>query len=103
MFKLEPNPTFWAKVQLSIPGQEQPVEIEVEFKHLGREGLKGYYDALGKKTSAEGLAEIVMNWRGVDAEFSRESLEKLLANYPAAAGEFYDTFRRELLESKAKN
>lgn len=103
MFKLEPNPTFEATVQLSIPGQARPGEVTVEYRHLDQDKLKAYYESLPGKSSADGLMEIVVSWRGFDAGFSREALDRLLKNYPASAGELYAAFRREMLESKAKN
>jgi hypothetical protein len=55
------------------------------------------------KSDAEALAEIVSDWSGVDEKFSRDALGVLLDNYPAAAGELFDAFRKELLEARAKN
>lgn len=103
MFKLQPKTTFWAKVPVSIPGETKPAIVEMEFKHLGREGLKSYFENLEGKKDAEALAEIIMNWRGVDAEFNPENLAELLENYPSASLSVFQTFRAESMEAKAKN
>jgi hypothetical protein len=103
MFKLTPNPTFKAKVLLSVPGQEKPIPVEVEFKHLDNDALLAYYETLTAKTNAAGLMDIIVSWSGFDAGFSSESLDTLLKNYPTAAGELYTAYRRELMESKTKN
>lgn len=103
MFKLSPNSSFWAKVQLSVPGNEKPVVVELEFKYQSKTALKNYFDSLENKKDAEALGEIVLNWKGVDAEFSRENLETLLENYSAAAREIFMAYQREILEAKVKN
>lgn len=103
MFKLQPNPTFKAKAGISIAGQARPAEIEVEFRYLSKDALKGYFDSLPGKTDAEALAEIVVSWSGVDQAYSAEALALLVDNYPAAATDLFETFRKELLEAKRKN
>lgn len=104
MFKLQPNPTFKAKVAISVAGQVAPAQIEVEFKYLSRPQVRDYFESLGGgKTDAEALSEIIVGWSGPDQAFSREALEMLLDNYPASGSDLFETFRRELLESKRKN
>lgn len=103
MFKLQPKPSFWAKVPVSVPGQDKPAQIECEFKHLGREGLKAFFESLEGQTDIEALGQIVLDWKGVDAEFSLENFEALLNNFPSAAMSLFDVYRREAMEAKAKN
>ncbi|MBZ0106145.1 MAG: phage tail assembly chaperone [Sulfuricella denitrificans] len=103
MFKLTPKPTFWAKVEISIPGQTKPASIEVEFKHLGRDGFKAFFEGLEGKTDAEALGDVVVGWKGVEDEFNMENFELLLNNYPTAPMAFFETFRKESLEAKTKN
>lgn len=103
MFKLQPKPSFWAKCSISVAGEAKPAQIEIEFKYLGREGIKAFFESLEGKQDIEALGEIVTNWRGVDAEFSRDNLAQLLDNYPQAAMAIFEAFRTEALEAKAKN
>ena len=103
MFKLQPNPTFKTKVAISVAGEKRQPEIEVEFKYLNRERVREYFDNLQGKTDAEALAEIIVGWSGVDEAYSPEALAILLDNYPAAAADLFESFRRELLEAKRKN
>ncbi|WP_306602495.1 phage tail assembly chaperone [Azonexus sp.] len=103
MLKIKPKDTFKAKVGLSVPGSEKLEVISVEYRHLSRSALQEYYAGLKGKTDAEGLAEIMRGWDGPDAAYSPESLQELLDNYPASAGELYESFRAELVESKRKN
>ena len=103
MFKITPKTTFTAPVALSVPGEKTAARITVEFKHLSKKAIKAYFEGLEGKTDSEALAEIVVGWEGVDAQFSGEALETLLDNYPAAATELFEAFRSELLEARTKN
>lgn len=103
MFKLQPNPTFTARAEISVAGEAKPAQIEAEFKHLGREALRAYFEALDGKSDLDALAEILVGWKGVDEPYSVAALEVLLDNYPSAALGFFDAFRREALGAKAKN
>ncbi len=101
--KLQPNPTFSCPVSLTVPGQEVKAIITVTFKHLAKSALREFFAGLDGKTDAEALGAIVVGWSGVDEAFSAETLAVLLDNYPAAAGELFEAFRRELFEARAKN
>ncbi len=103
MFKLQPNPTFKAAVGISIAGQAAPTEIEVEFKYLTKSKVREFFEKLGGKEDATALAEIIVGWSGIEEPFSKKALATLVDNYPAAAMDLFDTFRRELLEAKRKN
>lgn len=103
MFKIQPNPTFKAAVALSIPGQSVQVSIEVEFRHMSKSAMRDYFATLAQRTDADALAEIIVGWSGVDTAFDHDALAALLDNYPAAAGELFEAFRRETLESRRKN
>lgn len=101
--KLQPNPTFTATADISVPGQERPAKITVTFRHLSRNKLKDFFAGLEGKPDTESLAEIITGWDGVDEKFSPEALAEFLDNYPTAAAELYESFRKNLLESRAKN
>lgn len=104
MLKLTPEPTFWAQVDISIAGQSQPTQIEVEFKHLPRQALLDWGDAAREgQPYVDLLRPIVVNWRGVDTAFSAEGFEALLNGYPLAAKGMIEAFVRESSEAKAKN
>ena len=105
MFKLQPNPTFTAKVGITVAGQIKPAEVEFEFKHLSRKQVSAFFDRLRdeKIEDAEALGEIVVGWKGIDQPYSAETLATLLDNYPAAARDLFAAFSRELMESRAKN
>lgn len=108
-FKLIPNPTFKATVNLTVPGQENPGQIEFEFRHMTSDGLKAWFEDGREKTSAEALSEVIVGWNGVlntddnPLPFSAERLAELLANYPASGMEALSAYVNRLTESRAKN
>lgn len=103
MFKLNPKPTFTARVPLSVPGEAKPAPVDIEFRHFSRKGIQAFFEGLQGKSDAESLGEIIVGWKGIDVPFTAEALEQLLDNYPSAARELFDAFRRELMESREKN
>lgn len=102
-FKLQPNPTFRAPVDISVPGEAEPARIEIEFRHLGRKAVEAYFREAAGQPDVEGLAGIIVGWDGVDTPYSPEALGQLLDAYPASALEIVEAFRGELLEAKRKN
>jgi hypothetical protein len=101
--KLQPNPTFTAKADITVPGQDKQVPVQITFKHLARGEIKNYFATLEGKTDGQALGEIITNWDGIDVKYSVESLTKFLDNYPAAGGELFECFRTNLMESRRKN
>ena len=101
MFKLEPNPTFWAPVEIHVPGQGKG-RIEVEYRYLDRAARQAYFDGLADKTNLEALCEIIVGWREIDAPYSKASLTLLLNKYNAA-GPLYQAFFDELSGAAEKN
>lgn len=118
--RIDPNPTFAAKVGLSVPGQAAPAELELVFRHRDKEALQAWMaggsagagapaDPPPARTDAEFLGEVVAGWSGVqdaagaDVPYTPEAFARLLKNYPAAAGEIYRAYLRELTESRLKN
>lgn len=103
MFKLKAEPTFWTKVGISVAGKEVPEEIDVEYRYLNRTGLKDFFTAVDGKKDVDALSEIIVNWKIPEVEYTRDNLEFLLEERPAAAQDLINKFRRELMESKQKN
>lgn len=109
MLKLNPNPTFTAPVQISVPGQDATEIIRVTFRHKTVEGLAAWYQERANKPARDALDEVIESWDGplgADGEkvaYSREALGNLLNGYPAAASEFVRAYMRELTESRVKN
>ena len=75
MLKLCPDvASFHAPVFISVAGNPKPVRIEAEFKFMGRKALQEYFDGIADKKDVEALSEILLGWKGVEAEFSPKHL-----------------------------
>ena len=103
MFKLQPNPTFKARVPITIAGQDKPAMVEMEFRHFSREAVKEFFESLPGKDDADALAQIIVGWSGVDAAYSAEALATLINNFPSASGSIFKVFSSELFEARTKN
>lgn len=109
MFRLNPNPTFRAKVPLSVPGLEKALEIEVEFRHKTATGLQDWTKRAMGRTDVENLDEVIVGWSGVMGDdgqqvpYSFTNLAALLENYSAAKWELLAAYKAELTEAKRKN
>lgn len=105
MFKLDPDPSFWATVRITVPGVPEPVAIEMEFAHKSVDDLRTWMDEIKDRAANDGttIRQIVRGWRGVDADFSEDAIVKLVKNYPASAVEIVEQYLRALTESRAKN
>lgn len=102
MFKIDPDPTFETPVKIHVPGKGDGV-IHVSFRYLDAKARGAYIQALGNKTNAEALAEVITGWREIDAPYSIENLEKLLNRYDTAATAMFDAFFRESRGAPEKN
>lgn len=107
MFKIQANPTFWAKVPVTVPGQSEPSIVEMEYKHLTEDELAALDEQHKEKPLDERMRQrafsIVCGWREVDGEFSTENLSRLMKNYPRAALDIFETYNRERYEARRKN
>lgn len=101
MFKLEPNPTFKATVQVTVPGGDsQP--LPVVFKHMTAKKFAEFLSTAAEKTNAELVAAMVEEVPGIDKP-QADFFEELFDNYPASTADLFRTYKRELVESRVKN
>lgn len=109
MIKLIPDPTFEHLVRLTVPGQPDPVEVPMTFRHMTVVKMAEWLKAQADRPVADALGEIITSWRGVMGEdgqvvaFSVSALASLLENYPAAALEIVRAWQVGLTESRVKN
>lgn len=109
MFKLKPNPTFRADVRISVPGEETPATIRMEFRHRTMDAIKAWFDGNENRPVAEALDDLIVSWdsvtddQGAPVCYSKQGLAELLANYPAASSEIVSGYLRELTASRVKN
>jgi len=102
MFKLNPNPTFWVKTKVRSPGGEES-EFEVEYRHKGKEALTQFMESVKGRDEAEVMAEVIVNWRGMDVDFSAANLKALFDNYPGLGSVMLVDYGVELMKARAGN
>ncbi|MGE3596639.1 MAG: phage tail assembly chaperone [Dehalococcoidia bacterium] len=102
MFKLKPNPTFFAKVDIPVPGSD-PASLDIEFRHMRREDAAEFARGLGERDPMESLRQVVVGWKGVAEEFSDGALAELHANYAGAADRILAAYFDELRGARRKN
>lgn len=105
MFKLKPNPTFWAPVEIVSPGGDETTPIEIEFRHQTKSGYAAFIDQVraGELKDIDVLRALVAGWRGAEVEFSDAALVELDENYPGAVRSILDAYREGLVGARRKN
>ena len=105
MLKLQPNPTFKAKVGIPVPGADKPAEIVCVFAHMTRDEYQAFADpaALASRGDLDSLIRILRGWEGVDAEFSADALAMLCQQYHGAAFAISSAFVQELTRARLGN
>ena len=103
--KLQPSPTFWTPVHLTVAGAEKPAVVDFEFVHKTKEQLAEFVKSLEKSDQGDDaiLGDVIRSWRGVDADYSASSLRDLMSNYPASGLEILRAYLAALSESRRKN
>jgi len=103
--KLNPAPTFWHPVNITVPGQPKPAVVDFEFNHKTKEQLQVFVEALpdDQRPDDQQLAELIHDWKGVDGEYTPSALRDLLSNYPASGLEILKGYLGALTESRKKN
>ena len=101
LFKLEHGPSFWTPVEIPIPGGV--VTIEVRYKYRNRDEFAEFVKEIKDFEDIDALMLMIEEWKGPDAAFSRETLERLMRNYPRSTRVLYRTYRTELMGAAEKN
>jgi hypothetical protein len=99
--KLNPEPTFKAKVGIPVPGS-RPVDVVFTFKHRTREEILEWIQSSRDATAAESVADAAAGWE-LDDEFTPENIERLCNNYPGAGLAIVQTYLDELRGARSKN
>lgn len=106
-FKINPNPTFWHPCQITVPGEEKPATVKVEFRHKTKEQLAAFFERIKTTDSpvsdAELLEEVIVDWEIEGSAYNAENLKALLNNYPASGMELAMQYTAALTESRRKN
>jgi hypothetical protein len=100
-FKLDPNPTFKAKVDIPVHGGST-APVEFVFKHVTKDRYVELFTAGNPMPDVELIMEICSGW-DLDDPFTAESIEKLRQNYQAAPGAIVRKFVDEIGPARLGN
>lgn len=99
--KLQPDPTFNAKVAIHQPGAE-PVEVEFTFKHRGRKELAAFAKDMAGISDADLILALASGWE-LEDEFSAENIGILVENHYTAPTAIWMGYLDALTKAKEKN
>lgn len=99
--KLQPEPTFRAKVCIAVPGAA-PVDVEFTFKYRNRDEVQAFIDASKERDNVATILEMCTGWELADA-FDAENVGTLALNYIAAPEAIFTTYLDELTKVARKN
>lgn len=104
MFPVDPYPTFTVdNVELSLPGQAEPVLVSLTFAHLDQRARDQFDVDFKDRPIREALTHVLHGWGGFSKPFSAEARETVFDNYPVTVAEMWRTYREEMTQSKRKN
>lgn len=94
-FKLDPKPTFTAKVPVPIPGEAAEM-VEFTFRHRTTDAMSEF---VGKEAPKMTNAQIVMacasGWE-YEEPFEAEQVERFNQNFPGGCRAVYETYCFEM-------
>lgn len=99
--KLNPEPTFKAKVGIPVPGT-RPVDVVFTFKHRTRDVLMEWVETSSNDTDVQSIMDCATGWE-LDDEFNAENVDRLCNNYPGAGFAIVRTYLDESRGARAKN
>lgn len=100
-FKLDPNPTFVAKVALPLHGGGS-VEVGFTFRHKTADALEAFLRTVGERTVVDSLLEVVAGWE-LEDELSAENIQRLVQNYQGAGRAISAAYVAELSQARLGN
>ncbi len=108
MLTLDPLPTFDWPVELTIPGQEEPVKIVITWAYKDRDEHQAWINqALGTKgkKDVDLLAEVIKGWseKDIDVPYTKANLAKLLKRYHGSALQLVKAYAAGLHGGRLKN
>jgi hypothetical protein len=101
MFKLTPDATFPATVQ--IPNGDAPLPLKVVFKRKNKTDLTEFTVRAATLNDIDLCTEIIAGWEDVEEGYSRDALEKLLSAYSGAALAIYMRYLDSHARAERKN
>lgn len=99
--KLNPDPTFKAKVGIPVPGAGLDF-VEFTFKHRTRDELDSFLKTADELRDAALIMEVASGWELVEA-FTTENVTRLVQNYIASPQAVFQAYLDELTRAREKN
>lgn len=100
--KLHPDPTFKAKVAISVAGAG-PAHVEFTFKHRTRQEMDRFLESVKDMTDdVEMILAMTSGWDLSD-EFSEQNVRQLVDGYIQAPAAIFDVYLQELSGNRRKN
>lgn len=100
--KLQPDPTFKAKVEIAVPGAT-PASVVFTFKHRTRQEMERFLPSV---TQMEDDAQLIMavatGWELAD-DFTEENVKALADSYISAPAAIFEAYLKELTGARSKN
>ena len=99
--KLNPEPTFKAKVGIPVPGRGV-VPVEFTFNYRTREQTLEWIEATRNAKDTDSIMDCACAWE-LDDEFNLENVERFCNSYAGAGFAVVDTYLRELSGARRGN
>ena len=101
MIKVNPDPTFTETIEITAPGRKKPVNVTLTFKYRTADELATLWKVSDGKKPSDVFADIVVGWSGFDKDYTDESREEFLKNYPSAFIEISAAYQDLLIWNRA--
>lgn len=100
--KLQPDPTFKAKVEIAVPGAA-PASVVFTFKHRTRQEMERFLPTVTEmQDDAQLIMALCTGWELAD-DFTEENVRALVDAYIAAPGAIFEAYIKELTGNRTKN
>lgn len=103
---LSASPTFQATVGIPVPGAEKGVPVAFTFKHRTKSDLKTWREGIDLEAdgiTADHVLEMASGWDLTDEEWSRDSVNRMLEQYPGSGVAIFVRYMQELQDAKLGN
>jgi hypothetical protein len=101
MLKLKPDPTFFAKVSIPVPGAK-PASVKFQFRHKTKDEAEKWRQSVDGRDDVELILDIACGWDLAEA-FDEENVGFLVQNYIGAGIAVVRTYLEELAGARLGN
>lgn len=100
--KLQPDPTFKAKVGIAVPGSAA-VDVTFTFKHRTKDEVERFVEAVADMSDdCQVVMSMATGWELSDT-FDEANVKTLIANYISAPQAIFEAYLQELSGTRRKN